>query len=115
MFNLLFYLGRTASNNTEDMQQQRRIVAAVAIDERAGRGIDDAAEERREQQFGTKRLQEAILAARGKPARLVVEHVVERVAAFTNGAPQSDDITCVAVCLPLLPASEPGPAGVRHQ
>ena len=59
-------------------------------------------------QFGTKRLQDAILAARGKPARLVVAHVVERVAAFANGAPQSDDITCVAVSLPLPATSEPG-------
>jgi putative flavoprotein involved in K+ transport len=30
-------------------------------------------------------------------ARDVVEHVIKRVAEFANGAPQSDDITCVAV------------------
>ncbi len=48
-------------------------------------------------QFGVERLEQAILAARHKPARFVVEHVIERVAAFVRGAPQSDDITCVAV------------------
>ena len=59
-------------------------------------GVSEA-EDPQGAQFGMKRLQEAILAARGKSARLVVEHVIERVAAFTNGAAQSDDITCVAV------------------
>jgi len=44
-----------------------------------------------------KRLEEAILEMRGQPARGVVEHVIKRVAEFANGAPQSDDITCVAV------------------
>ena len=34
---------------------------------------------------------------RGQPARGVVEHVIERVTEFAKGAPQSDDITCVAV------------------
>ena len=48
-------------------------------------------------QFGMKRLEEAILEMRGQPARGVVEHVIKRVAEFANGAPQSDDITCVAV------------------
>jgi serine phosphatase RsbU (regulator of sigma subunit) len=62
-------------------------------------------------QFGMKRLQDAILSARGKPARLVVEHVVERVAAFANDAPQSDDITCVAVvALSPIVAAPPLPA-----
>jgi sigma-B regulation protein RsbU (phosphoserine phosphatase) len=48
-------------------------------------------------QFGTNRLEQTILETRGHPARGVVEHVVKRVAEFTKGAPQSDDITCVAV------------------
>jgi sigma-B regulation protein RsbU (phosphoserine phosphatase) len=48
-------------------------------------------------QFGTKRLEQSILEMRGQPARKVVEHVIKRVAEFTKGAPQSDDITCVAV------------------
>jgi len=48
-------------------------------------------------QFGMERLQQAILEIRGHPARNVVEHIVKRVAEFAKGAPQSDDITCIAV------------------
>jgi serine phosphatase RsbU (regulator of sigma subunit)/CHASE2 domain-containing sensor protein len=48
-------------------------------------------------QFGMQRLEQALLEMRGHPARSVVEHVIRRVAEFANGAPQSDDITCVAV------------------
>ena len=48
-------------------------------------------------QFGMKRLEAAVLEQRGQPARSVVEHVIKRVVEFANGAPQSDDITCVAV------------------
>ena len=48
-------------------------------------------------QFGMDRLQQAIRDANGWSARGLVEHVVERVARFTRGADQSDDITCVAV------------------
>jgi sigma-B regulation protein RsbU (phosphoserine phosphatase) len=59
-------------------------------------GVTEA-EDAQSAQFGSKRLEESILATRGQPARTVVEHVVKRVAAFTKGAPQSDDITCVAV------------------
>jgi serine phosphatase RsbU (regulator of sigma subunit) len=47
--------------------------------------------------FGNKRLEEAVLEKRGAPARDVVEHVIARVTEFSNGAVQSDDITCVAV------------------
>jgi serine phosphatase RsbU (regulator of sigma subunit) len=47
--------------------------------------------------FGPERLAQALDAARGKPARAVVEHVVAQVTAFAAGAPQSDDITCVAI------------------
>jgi serine phosphatase RsbU (regulator of sigma subunit) len=48
-------------------------------------------------QFGEQRLEQAILEMRGRPAREVVAHVIKRVAEFAKGAPQSDDITCVAV------------------
>jgi serine phosphatase RsbU (regulator of sigma subunit) len=48
-------------------------------------------------QFGMERLEQAILEMRGHPAREVVEHIIKCVAEFTNGAPQSDDITCLAV------------------
>lgn len=48
-------------------------------------------------QFGTQRLEHALLDMQGKPARNVIEHIVERVAEFASGAPQSDDITCIAV------------------
>jgi serine phosphatase RsbU (regulator of sigma subunit) len=47
--------------------------------------------------FGAERLEQALTEARGRPAREVVEHVVRRVTEFAAGAPQSDDITCMAV------------------
>jgi serine phosphatase RsbU (regulator of sigma subunit) len=59
-------------------------------------GVTEA-ETARNAQFGMERLQQTILAARGQGARRVVEHIIESVAQFTHGAPQSDDITCVAV------------------
>jgi phosphoserine phosphatase RsbU/P len=48
-------------------------------------------------QFGSQRLQDAILEIGGQPAQKIVEHVIERVVDFANGAPQSDDITCIAI------------------
>jgi serine phosphatase RsbU (regulator of sigma subunit) len=59
-------------------------------------GVTEA-ENSQSAQFGIKRLEQTILEMRGQPARRVVEHVIKRVAEFTKGAPQSDDITCVAV------------------
>jgi serine phosphatase RsbU (regulator of sigma subunit)/CHASE2 domain-containing sensor protein len=59
-------------------------------------GVTEA-EDPQAAQFGMKRLQDAILETRGATARAVVEHLAARVAAFANGAAQSDDITCVAV------------------
>jgi serine phosphatase RsbU (regulator of sigma subunit) len=56
-------------------------------------------------QFGMTRLEQTILETRGQPARAVVEHVIKRVTEFANGAPQSDDITCVAVIRPARPAA----------
>jgi sigma-B regulation protein RsbU (phosphoserine phosphatase) len=48
-------------------------------------------------QFGMERLEAAVLATLGEPAHRVVEGVIARVTAFADGAPQSDDITCLAV------------------
>ena len=59
-------------------------------------GVTEA-ENRKEELFGSERLEAALIETRGEPARAVVEHVVARVTAFANGAPQSDDITCVAI------------------
>jgi serine phosphatase RsbU (regulator of sigma subunit)/CHASE2 domain-containing sensor protein len=59
-------------------------------------GVTEA-ESSQSAQFGEKRLEQAILEMRGHPARTVVEHVIKRVAEFAKGAPQSDDITCVAI------------------
>jgi serine phosphatase RsbU (regulator of sigma subunit)/CHASE2 domain-containing sensor protein len=59
-------------------------------------GVTEA-ENSQSAQFGMNRLEQAILEMRGHPARRVAEHVVKRVAEFAKGAPQSDDITCVAV------------------
>ena len=47
--------------------------------------------------FGGERLQQTMLEMRGQPARSVVEQVIKRVTEFAKGAPQSDDITCVAI------------------
>ena len=59
-------------------------------------GVTEA-ENAQSAQFGEERLEQAILDVRDQPARRVVEHVIERVTEFADGAPQSDDITCVAV------------------
>jgi serine phosphatase RsbU (regulator of sigma subunit) len=59
-------------------------------------GVTEAGN-RESAQFGTNRLEQAILEMRSESAQKVVEHVVERVTEFANGAPQSDDITCMAV------------------
>jgi serine phosphatase RsbU (regulator of sigma subunit) len=48
-------------------------------------------------QFGMERLEAAVLTTLGEPAHRVVEEVIARVTAFADGAPQSDDITCLAV------------------
>jgi serine phosphatase RsbU (regulator of sigma subunit)/CHASE2 domain-containing sensor protein len=59
-------------------------------------GVTEA-EDAQAAQFGQQRLEQAMLEARGQQARGVVEHLIKRVAEFVKGAPQSDDITCVAV------------------
>ena len=59
-------------------------------------GVTEA-EDPQEALFGGERLEAAILEARGGTAHQAVDHVTARVAAFARGAPQSDDITCVAV------------------
>jgi sigma-B regulation protein RsbU (phosphoserine phosphatase) len=59
-------------------------------------GVTEA-ETSQSDQFGMTRLEQTILETRGQPARGVVEHVIKRVAEFVDSAPQSDDITCVAV------------------
>ena len=59
-------------------------------------GVTEA-ENRADELFGAARLEAALRAARGRGAREVVEHVVAAVTAFADGAPQSDDITCVAI------------------
>jgi sigma-B regulation protein RsbU (phosphoserine phosphatase) len=59
-------------------------------------GVTEA-ENTRSELFGIARLQTALLEVRGRPARAMVEHVVGCVAEFANGAPPSDDLTCVAI------------------
>jgi sigma-B regulation protein RsbU (phosphoserine phosphatase) len=59
-------------------------------------GVTEA-ENPRAELFGAARLEAALLEVRSRPARAIVEHVVERVAAFAAGAPPSDDLTCVAI------------------
>jgi serine phosphatase RsbU (regulator of sigma subunit) len=48
-------------------------------------------------QFGMDRLQAALLETRAGSARATLDEVIERVTAFSNGAPQSDDITCISL------------------
>jgi serine phosphatase RsbU (regulator of sigma subunit)/CHASE2 domain-containing sensor protein len=62
-------------------------------------GVTEA-ENTRSELFGSARLEQALLEMRGKPARTVVEHVVRRVAEFAQGAPPSDDLTCIALVRP---------------
>jgi phosphoserine phosphatase RsbU/P len=69
-------------------------------------GVTEA-ETAQSDQFGTKRLEQAILEMNGRPARGVVEHIIKRVAEFVKGAPQSDDITCVAVVRNEAPTAPP--------
>jgi serine phosphatase RsbU (regulator of sigma subunit)/CHASE2 domain-containing sensor protein len=59
-------------------------------------GVTEA-ENTQSAQLGMKSFEEIVLEIRDHPARAVVEHVIKRVADFAKGAPQSDDITCVAV------------------
>jgi serine phosphatase RsbU (regulator of sigma subunit) len=59
-------------------------------------GVSEA-EDPQSQQFEMPRLEQALLEVRGRPAQSVVEHVVKRVVEFARGAPQSDDITCIAI------------------
>ena len=59
--------------------------------------------------FGKKRLREAVAAhAWRNPARAIHDAIQEAVTAFTEGAPQSDDITVVVLeyCAPELAATE---------
>ena len=58
-------------------------------------------------QFGNERLEQSLLEIRGQGARSVVEHVIKRVTEFAKGAPQSDDITCVAVVRDAPPLDAP--------
>ena len=62
-------------------------------------GVTEA-ENRQSAQFGETRLEQAILAVHDQPARKIVEHLIECVTDFADGAPQSDDITCIAVRSP---------------
>jgi sigma-B regulation protein RsbU (phosphoserine phosphatase) len=48
-------------------------------------------------EFGEERLEAAIDELRHSPARNMVEDMVQRVDAFASGAPQADDITCLAL------------------
>ncbi len=59
-------------------------------------GVTEA-ENTQSAQLGMKPFEEIVLEIRDHPARAVVAHVIKRVADFAKGAPQSDDITCVAV------------------
>ena len=59
-------------------------------------GVSEA-EDPQSHMFEMPRLEQALLETRDQPARGVVEHVVKRVTEFAKGAPQSDDITCIAV------------------
>ena len=48
-------------------------------------------------QFGVERLEQALVAMRERSAREAVDRVIGEVAEFSKGAPQFDDITCIAL------------------
>jgi phosphoserine phosphatase RsbU/P len=72
-------------------------------------GVPEA-EDVKSAQFGMAQLEAALLAARGEPAANIVAQVVERVRAFAGSAPQSDDITCVAIVRMPSPEELPKPS-----
>jgi sigma-B regulation protein RsbU (phosphoserine phosphatase) len=49
------------------------------------------------EEFGDDRLQAVVQPVRQQPAAAIVDRVVAAVREFTRGAPQSDDITAMAV------------------
>ena len=49
------------------------------------------------EEYGTRRLEEALAAGRGRGAKALVEQVIADTANFAAGAEQSDDITCLAL------------------
>ncbi|MGD9618237.1 MAG: PP2C family protein-serine/threonine phosphatase [Alphaproteobacteria bacterium] len=55
-------------------------------------------------EFGTARLEQAVDAGRGRGAADLVREVLRATSAFTAGAEQSDDITCLALTLRGSPA-----------
>jgi serine phosphatase RsbU (regulator of sigma subunit)/pSer/pThr/pTyr-binding forkhead associated (FHA) protein len=57
-------------------------------------GVTEAADTSHEE-FETERLANAVIASRHKPAGEILQDVNRAVAAFTAGAPQSDDITLI--------------------
>jgi phosphoserine phosphatase RsbU/P len=59
-------------------------------------GVNEA-EDAQTAQFGMERLEQTLLATRDQTAKATVAQLVEAIAAFSNGAPQFDDITCVAL------------------
>lgn len=59
-------------------------------------GVTEA-ENAKSAQFGVQRLENALLEARGQPARSLGENIIRRLAEFVKGAPQSDDITFVTI------------------
>lgn len=78
-------------------------IAATALDLRHGDilvlytdGVTEAFDDRNEA-FGEDRLKEFLRANREKPARALLDSLVAEVRSFTGSAPQSDDITLVAV------------------
>jgi sigma-B regulation protein RsbU (phosphoserine phosphatase) len=59
-------------------------------------GVTEA-EDLQAAQFGMERLQKVLSEVADRRALEIVESVMAHVAGFTNGAPQSDDITCAAL------------------
>jgi phosphoserine phosphatase RsbU/P len=59
-------------------------------------GVTEAAD-RNGAQFGVARLEELAIKTSETPAREAVEQVMRSVAAFSDGEPQFDDITCIAL------------------
>ncbi len=56
-----------------------------------------------DQDFEESRLEEIIVRCRELPAKVLLDEIVYAVKTFAGGAPQSDDITLMAVKIPACP------------
>jgi sigma-B regulation protein RsbU (phosphoserine phosphatase) len=96
--------GQTYTNETLDLGHGETLVLYTD-------GVTEAADPEKAL-FGQERLHECFAKGAGKDAAETVDRLLKAVRAYANGAPQSDDITILALRRTGAPGSEP-PAGGR--